>query len=576
MGLAQFESLFIEDASLDLVVQLLLFNARALVLLLSCFLVVHFVRNSAASRHFLIALAILSTLILPLSSRLLPTLDIEVSVTQTTLPDIIQPPFLQEQTGLLSDSGEPAPSTSWVSLQEMYISLLSLYALVAMGLIARLIVANLRMWLGVKLCQPVEQRYWQEALRRYRQDMGIGRSIRIRHSRWIQSPSTWGAIQPVILLPTSALHWPDHLIQSTLLHELAHIKRQDWLVQQLTRCICALYWVNPMAWRAHKLLCSSAEVACDDMALHHGVKKTRYADDLVNVATQVLKQHHTGAAVGMAASDQCSELSVRVRAILNPEGQHTPMTKASAGLILLLTLCLFMPLASLRANLIERVDYVMDYDLDALSIDPFASSEPVLPTPTLAPPVEAEPEHTVNVSPVVTEQEQTVFDLDEAKKLIDAERLALEASAKEKLVSLAKLELQENLPISAPVFEQALAIESRAPDISTDSPRVKITNPANRINIAAIEAPSPKNFVLPKYPRKAQNRGIEGKVIVEYSLDSHGNVVDARVVSASPKKVFDRQVLKAIKQSTFNPRKVGGLAVMASGLQEKYIFVLES
>ena len=83
-------------------------------------------------------------------------------------------------------------------------------------------------------------------------------------------------------------------------------------------------------------------------------------------------------------------------------------------------------------------------------------------------------------------------------------------------------------------------------------------------------------MVIPEYPYRALTRGIEGEVIVEYSLDELGKVIEAEIVSAEPSTIFNRHVLKAIRSSTFNPRKIDGKPVPAEDLVEKYVFVLES
>ncbi|MBF6649733.1 energy transducer TonB [Methylobacter sp. BlB1] len=67
--------------------------------------------------------------------------------------------------------------------------------------------------------------------------------------------------------------------------------------------------------------------------------------------------------------------------------------------------------------------------------------------------------------------------------------------------------------------------------------------------------------VPPRYPSRAEARGIEGWVRLEITVSPTGTVRDARVVDASPKGVFDRAALEAIRQWRFKPAFREGRAV---------------
>src|SRR5215831_3549374 len=61
---------------------------------------------------------------------------------------------------------------------------------------------------------------------------------------------TLGVRQPLILLPPRHREWHPSKIRAVLLHELAHIRRRDCLLQWLPQAVCALHWFNPLAWFA--------------------------------------------------------------------------------------------------------------------------------------------------------------------------------------------------------------------------------------------------------------------------------------------------------------------------------------
>ena len=80
---------------------------------------------------------------------------------------------------------------------------------------------------------------------------------------------TWGILRPTLLLP-GCRRVAGRRARLVLLHELAHIRRWDFLTQSLGRLACALYWFNPLAWLALAQARAEQERACDDCVLNSG------------------------------------------------------------------------------------------------------------------------------------------------------------------------------------------------------------------------------------------------------------------------------------------------------------------
>ena len=80
--------------------------------------------------------------------------------------------------------------------------------------------------------------------------------------------------------------------------------------------------------------------------------------------------------------------------------------------------------------------------------------------------------------------------------------------------------------------------------------------------------------VAPIYPRRAQSRGIEGYVIVEFTVTVTGTVKDVVVVESS-NSVFDRAATNAALKFKYKPRVVDGEAVEVPGVRNKITFQLE-
>ncbi len=81
--------------------------------------------------------------------------------------------------------------------------------------------------------------------------------------------------------------------------------------------------------------------------------------------------------------------------------------------------------------------------------------------------------------------------------------------------------------------------------------------------------------VAPQYPRNALTKGIEGWVLVEFTIGTEGQVKDPRIVKAQPEGIFDEAALSAVRRFRFRPRTIGNTAVEVSGVQNRIKFRLQ-
>jgi protein TonB len=79
----------------------------------------------------------------------------------------------------------------------------------------------------------------------------------------------------------------------------------------------------------------------------------------------------------------------------------------------------------------------------------------------------------------------------------------------------------------------------------------------------------------PKYPTQAAKDGIEGWVKLSFSIDASGAVIDVQVLDAEPKRVFDREAIKALKAWKYQPQMKDGKAVAQQGMQVQLDFSLD-
>lgn len=81
--------------------------------------------------------------------------------------------------------------------------------------------------------------------------------------------------------------------------------------------------------------------------------------------------------------------------------------------------------------------------------------------------------------------------------------------------------------------------------------------------------------VAPVYPQRALRRGIEGYVVVEFTVTTSGAVKDTRVIEADPPNVFDHAAMEAAKKFKYKPKMVNGKPVEVAGVRNIIRFELD-
>jgi len=81
--------------------------------------------------------------------------------------------------------------------------------------------------------------------------------------------------------------------------------------------------------------------------------------------------------------------------------------------------------------------------------------------------------------------------------------------------------------------------------------------------------------VAPVYPRRAQTRGIEGYVLLEFTVTKTGAVIDPVVIESKPPGIFDRAAINAALKFKYKPKVVNGEAIDVAGVRNMITFELE-
>jgi TonB family protein len=158
---------------------------------------------------------------------------------------------------------------------------------------------------------------------------------------------TWGFFRPRIVLPASAGRWSEERIRIVLLHELAHIRRGDWVVQMLAELLRAVYWFNPVVWLACRRLRQESEQACDDEVLTCGVGGSEYASELLGLVRDLRHPRRTVfSGFPAPAMARASSLGRRVSAMLNAGIDRSPITARVRFATLAALLFVAIPIAT--------------------------------------------------------------------------------------------------------------------------------------------------------------------------------------------------------------------------------------
>ncbi len=287
-------------------------------------------RGSAAVRHWVWVAAAAGLLLLPVLTFVLPgwgVLPNWMAVKAPPLPNVpaMSPePITLDAIRDIPAAGEPAtpaapPVTVTAIAPPLAISgpwlVVTLWTAGVLAMLVPLALGALRLRRLRREGAEVKETPWRELLARLATVAGVKRQVELRQNGRCAVPLTYGVRRPVILLPAEAMNWPDERRRMALLHELAHIGRQDCLLQLFLRCVRALYWYHPLAWVAVARVQAECERACDDRVLGAGTRGSTYAAALMEYAAPLMRGGHVP--TGALAMARTSTLEGRLLAILD-------------------------------------------------------------------------------------------------------------------------------------------------------------------------------------------------------------------------------------------------------------------
>ncbi len=174
---------------------------------------------------------------------------------------------------------------------------------------------------------------WHLVLSRLCRELKLSRTVRLLQSAAVEVPTALGWLRPMILLPACALAGLAPIqLEAILAHELAHIRRGDFLVNLLQSLVEVLLFYHPAVWWLSARIRAERELCCDDVAAELCGDPLILARALTDL--EALREPLTPSPSQLALAANGGSLMHRVRHLLHPALPITSGARATALAIL--------------------------------------------------------------------------------------------------------------------------------------------------------------------------------------------------------------------------------------------------
>ncbi len=167
---------------------------------------------------------------------------------------------------------------------------------------------------------------WHLVLARLSREMGLRRAVRLLRSLRVESPMVVGWLRPVILIPAAAFTGLSPAqVEAVLAHEMAHIRRLDFLVNLIQSAMETLLFFHPAVWWLSSRLRAERELCCDDTAVALCGDRTAYARALAT-----LEGLRDPSPADLRVGANGGSLMHRIRRLLQPHLAPNPRFRSAA------------------------------------------------------------------------------------------------------------------------------------------------------------------------------------------------------------------------------------------------------
>ena len=533
----------------------------SLVILIALCIVPWLRGHSAALRHWLLSAALVCAAAAPLAQNVVPAWYLPVELFSESGESIAsnvvarQSPLAgnakaQAANSVASIAHDAAPTTWPLPLGNV---LLAIWIAGAVFGITVIVVGLLRLARLTSRSRPMTTGLWVDRARDIAAEYGFRRPVQLLQGTDPMLLVTWGLLRPRVIVPPAARSWPESRVRLVLYHELAHVRRADWIVQLAAELVRAIYWFNPLVWIICARLRQESEQACDDEVLRRGVAGSDYASHLVEIARDLRQQRMWIPAPAIARS---SSLERRVRAMLDTRLNRRPLSRVAGVVALLLVTAITIPIAGLAAQAFGS--------LTGAIVDP---TNGVLPGVTLVltnqqtkAKYEVQTDRNGRYEFVGLPPGDYSFETKLAGFSAFRGTVAITGVSLQQNVTLQVGELTERVtvvggprdaePTAPPDPDKARELEERLKKRATQRCPGGVKDDGTTRIGGNIRAPMKIRHVGPRYPANLQ--GVEGDVSLRATIGTDGLIQDVTVVSSAHPDLT-QSATEAVSQWQFDP-----------------------
>ncbi|UQA61262.1 M56 family metallopeptidase [Polyangium aurulentum] len=240
---------------------------------------------------------------------------------------------------IFSTAPPPPPSgPSWIAV------LVLVWMTGALFMSARVAVGFLRLQAVIRRHAVPVPRALQARLDRIARRMGLRQRVRLLASTRIDVPIVIGWLRPVVLVPLAALTaLPPPVLGALLAHELAHVRRLDFLVNVLQSLLEAVLFYHPAVHWVSRIAREERENGCDDAAVQAVGDPVRYARALTELEVMRAKVPE------LALGSNGGSLVMRIRRLIDKETPRPASSRAFAAPALVIASSFGLALATMVA-----------------------------------------------------------------------------------------------------------------------------------------------------------------------------------------------------------------------------------
>jgi len=373
----------------------------------------------------------------------------------------------------------------------------------------------------------------------------------IKISHQLQTPLVWKWKAPILLLPSCYETWTADRLERVLAHELAHIERNDWLVKMVIRFVCVVAWPIPFVWIVSRHLNVYAEVACDDRVVESFNCRAEYADDLLELSSD---QKHSAFALSYLRG---SELYERINRVLDPCRRKNRLNLWQLIGVTAVLMCSLSPIAMMKVEAVGKLTLWDD------AYYPIPAQVPLLLVPT--------------ESPIANKASRIQWMLRQMAIDYPTYAVTTEKEQAEKLLAQVRREVKPRTTVNIPKVPEEQMVVFGEIENALDIDKAVVIE---RVNVdrshVEVQGYIPIKVVSPKYPRKAIERNITGRVVVQFDVNTLGYIENPTIIVAEPSTIFNRAVLAALKEFRFMPLSIDGIPVTTKNVSETFVFILDA